>query len=77
MLKVGFTSSLSAAIYETQDWVFTTGLIPGEEEFVAGLQADIWGILSPSRLAAGRERREDDHTEGDEAETGNYVATSL
>ena len=49
-----------------QAWVLTTGLIPGEEEFVAGLQADLWGILSPTRMVAGRERKEEDPT----AETG-------
>ena len=50
--------------------MLTTGLIPGEEEFVAGLQADIWGILSPSRMVAERRRTEEDPTEPGDAETG-------
>ena len=53
-----------------QAWVLTTGLIPGEEEFVAGLQADIWGILSPSRMVAERRRTEEDPTEPGDKETG-------
>ena len=71
MLKVGLISvrGLCISISKTQDWVFTTGLIPGEEEFVAGLQADLWGILSPSRVAVERGRREEDHTDSVEAET--------
>ena len=51
--------------------MLTTGLIPGEEEFVAGLQADIWGILSPTRRVVERERKEEDRCEeSGDAETG-------
>ena len=50
--------------------MLTTGLIPGEEEFIAGLQADIWGILSPSRRVAVRERNEDGDSESGDTETG-------
>ena len=49
--------------------MLTTGLIPGEEEFVAGLQADPWGILSPTRMVAAR--KEEDLAESEEAETGH------
>ena len=52
-----------------QNWVLTTGLIPGEEEFVAGLQADPWGILSPTRMVAAR--KDEDLAESEEAETGH------